>query len=252
MSGVLNKTVELVLAKPEYSRYLKQIVEYEKEHCNDEYFHIGWRYDDVSVPGHILYQLAVKHGILRVVSTRSRGPANYLLVDRGEVEKALNVVEDRSITEAEEGFEIPPDLFDVIVGYDGVKTIFKACLNSPRPTHCLLVGSVSTAKSLFLEEINRIRGSSYHSGSSTSKAGLSDFLFIHRPRILLIDEFDKMSREDYAVLLSLMESGKVTETKYHRRREEHMDVWVFATANTLRGVPPENVGVRQDRREGLN
>ena len=56
-----------------------------------------------------------------------------------------------------------------------------------------------------------------------------------------IDEFDKMSRNDYAVLLSLMESGKVTETKYHRRREEHMDVWVFATANTLTGIPTENI-----------
>jgi hypothetical protein len=27
----------------------------------------------------------------------------------------------------------------------------------------------------------------------------------------------------------------------HIRREEHMDVWVFATANTLRGIPTENI-----------
>ncbi|MFQ6076032.1 MAG: hypothetical protein ACE5Z5_07860, partial [Candidatus Bathyarchaeia archaeon] len=40
---------------------------------------------------------------------------------------------------------------------------------------------------------------------------------------------------------SVMESGKVVETKYGRRREEHMKVWVLASCNSLKGVPPENV-----------
>jgi Holliday junction DNA helicase RuvB len=105
----------------------------------------------------------------------------------------------------------------------------------------LLVGPVATAKSLFLEELNRIPGSSYHLGSTATKAGLTQFLLNFRPRILLLDELEKMSREDFAALLSLMESGKVVETKFGRRSEEHMRVWVFAACNALKGIPPENL-----------
>jgi len=50
-----------------------------------------------------------------------------------------------------------------------------------------------------------------------------------------------MRRDDYAALLSLMESGKVVQTKYGRRSEEYMKVWVFASCNSLRGIPPENI-----------
>ncbi|MGQ9781803.1 MAG: hypothetical protein ACUVQ8_06080 [Nitrososphaeria archaeon] len=50
-----------------------------------------------------------------------------------------------------------------------------------------------------------------------------------------------MSREDYVILLGLMESGKITETKYGRRMEEQMDVWVVGAANTLKNIPPENI-----------
>ena len=38
-----------------------------------------------------------------------------------------------------------------------------------------------------------------------------------------------------------MECGKVVETKYGRRNEEFMKVWVFASSNSLQGIPPENI-----------
>ena len=44
-------------------------------------------------------------------------------------------------------------------------------------------------------------------GSATSKAGLWNSVAEREPQILLIDELDKMSATDTAVLLSLMEGG---------------------------------------------
>jgi intein/homing endonuclease len=46
----------------------------------------------------------------------------------------------------------------------------------------------NSAKTLFLEELRRLPGSSYVLGGSLSKAGLYEVLFNERPRYLLIDE----------------------------------------------------------------
>jgi Holliday junction DNA helicase RuvB len=68
-----------------------------------------------------------------------------------------------------------------------------------------------------------------------------DALFERRPRYLIFDEVDKMGTKDQTVLLSLMESGMVSETKYKRRREIQLKrTSVFATANSTnkKVLPP--------------
>ena len=231
-------TLEIIRKKPEVKAILERALEFEDSMKPDD---LGFEWFEVGAPATLLNRLCVDPQRILKITLKTRSSTHYRLLDVEATRRALEFLREEVKIEAEKPFAIPYDLFSVIEGYGGVKEVVKAGLNSPKPCHFLLVGSVSTAKSLFLEEVNRVKGSSYHLGSSSTKAGLSEFLFDARPRILLIDELDKMSREDYAVLLSLMESGKVAETKYHRRREEHMDVWVFATANTLKGIPPENV-----------
>ncbi|MFC1916544.1 AAA family ATPase [Chloroflexota bacterium] len=49
-----------------------------------------------------------------------------------------------------------------------------------------------------------------------SGAGLTAVFFNYQPRILLLDEIDKIHMDATAVLLSMMESGDVLETKYKR------------------------------------
>jgi len=209
-------------------------VAYEEE-CIEKYGHaIYWDWQHVAVPWQIIQKLVLAD-LLEVVGGRNKA---YLLKDREAVRALIQRAEEKEEWEAER-LEVPEDLFSPILGYDDVKQIVLKALQGDKPTHFLFVGPVATAKSLFLEEIGRIRGSSYHLGSSSTKAGLTQFLLDARPRILLIDEFDKMRLEDYAVLLSLMESGKVVETKFGRRHEEHMDVWVFASCNRTKGIPPE-------------
>ncbi|MEM1772068.1 MAG: hypothetical protein QXN65_08500, partial [Ignisphaera sp.] len=60
------------------------------------------------------------------------------------------------------------------------------------------------------------------------------------PRFLVIDELDKLTNpDDISVLLTLMESQRVIVAKHKEYKEEYMKTWVFASANTTRGLPPE-------------
>ena len=72
-----------------------------------------------------------------------------------------------------------------------------------------------------------------------SKAGLTEYLFTHQPKVLLLDEIDKLRGADYGVLLSLCETGRVSEMIYGKTREIPLDTIVFACANRLKGMPEE-------------
>lgn len=136
--------------------------------------------------------------------------------------------------------ELPDDLFAPIVGYEDVKWLLQRGLLSPQPVHFLLVGPPASAKSLFLMELERLPGAYYSVGSSSSRAGLRQLLIDLEPRILLIDEMDKVrTSKDYAVLLSLMETGVVTETLYKRHEKVQRGTRVYAAANSDENLPAE-------------
>ena len=90
--------------------------------------------------------------------------------------------------EEEEKVEIPPDLFSIIVGYEDLKEMFLRSLTSEKPTHILLWGETGTAKTLFMQELSRLKRSRYALGGSSTKAGIARFLIDYRPLFLLIDE----------------------------------------------------------------
>lgn len=150
----------------------------------------------------------------------------------GETEH-LNQVEE------EEEIKIPEDLFDVVVGHDEVKKLFRMSLSAERPVHILLVGPPATAKSVFLSELERLPRSRYALGGTSSRAGVVDFMIENRPRYLLIDELDKMDMRDYSALLSLMESGKISRLKKGMIEEIQVKTWVFAAANREDNLPSE-------------
>jgi Holliday junction DNA helicase RuvB len=127
--------------------------------------------------------------------------------------------------------------FEEIVGHDDVKQIFVKAILSKRPVHLLLVGSPSSAKTMFLTEIMRRYKTSYFVvGSNTTKAGLVNQLFERRPKFLLIDELEKMTNTDQTSLLHLMETGMISETKVNKTRQMQLTSWVFATANSCEKI----------------
>src|SRR5215218_3953995 len=86
-------------------------------------------------------------------------------------------------------------LFDDIVGFEDVKELFKMAIRAERPVHLLLCGPPASAKSLFMRALTKLERSYYAVGSSSTKSGIFDYLFEHRPRYFLVDELEKLNKK---------------------------------------------------------
>jgi Cdc6-like AAA superfamily ATPase len=130
-------------------------------------------------------------------------------------------------------------LFDDIVGFEDVKSLFEMAIKAERPVQLLLCGPPSSGKSLFMGSLTRLERSYYAVGSSSTKSGIFDYLFEYRPRYFIIDELEEMNKKDQTSLLNLMESGILSELKHNQQRTTQLKTWVFALCNsTDRLLPP--------------
>jgi len=125
-------------------------------------------------------------------------------------------------------------IFDKIMHYEGIKRTFLRSLNSEESVHILLVSPPGQAKTLFLKCILETPGQKkvfFIIGSNASKACIIDDLFDLRPKYLLVDEIEHLKSEYQTMLLSLMETGILTQTMHGKVRQTNMKTWVFATSN---------------------
>ncbi len=225
------KLLRLVATNPEVADLVRRALDVEEEGSKSEYY-LGWEWHEAHMRPQRLAVL-VEEGLIRI-SYSSNSSKNYMLTDPEAAKDALAVVEQGGDEE-----DVPKDLFDHIVGYDDVKHWLTKSLGATQPVHILLLGPPATAKSLFLEALSSLPNSQYALGGATSRAGVADFLLNFKPRYLVIDELDKMKREDFSVLLSLMSSGIVAKLKKGMRQVEEMTTWVFAGCNLAKRLPPE-------------
>jgi len=218
---------------------LLSILEYEQTHDPKE-FSLGWSWSDVRVTPATLNNLLLKGLVSEKFHSNSyRG---LLLTDLGREQASL-------LAEPTEAYEKPlcesltlsDDLFEDIIGHDEVKELLRAALLAEKPVHILLAGPPALAKSLFLWDIERVCGERavWLVGSATSKAGLWDLVAEREPRILLIDELDKMNAADTAALLSLMEGGRLVRAKKGRTLDATIPVKVVAATNQVVKLSPE-------------
>jgi MoxR-like ATPase len=68
-------------------------------------------------------------------------------------------------------------------------------------------------------------------GGNTTKDAIIDYFFKKRPRYLCADAIDKLFPRDQTLLLNLMKTVKVSETKHRKIREVEIKTSVFATSN---------------------
>jgi MoxR-like ATPase len=111
-------------------------------------------------------------------------------------------------------------------------------IKAEQPVHVLLTGKPGCGKTQFLENIKgHYKDRAYFTiGAHSTKAGMLDYLFDKRPRFLLIDEIEHMPAKDQAVLLSLMQSQIISETKYRKTRQTQLKCSVFATSNCTKNM----------------
>ena len=101
-------------------------------------------------------------------------------------------------------YEIPEPLgvreralkvFSRIEGLDDIKEMMLRALESHERAHTLLIGPPSSAKSMFMLEIEKFLGTKVYfaEGAATTKAGLQGFIAENpHKEIIIIDEIDNM------------------------------------------------------------
>ena len=219
---------------------LRRALVYEQS-MDEDNFTLGWHWHDVQAYTATLTKLVVA-GFIRI-SFKSNKDTRYLLTEAGKAIAEGGVVEPvgEEPTNPIEDMVEPGDIFSDITGYDDIKELLLESLYTDKPVHNLLIGPPSLAKSMFLWDVERAYGDLTLPliGSATSHAGLWDMIAEKRPRIILIDEIEKMGLADMAALLALMEQGRLIRAKVGRKLDEHITVWVIAAANRIQKMPVE-------------
>ncbi|MFZ0222601.1 MAG: AAA family ATPase [Candidatus Nitrosopolaris sp.] len=121
-----------------------------------------------------------------------------------------------------------------IQGYGDIKDIVRRALDVEDNYNLLFIGPPASAKTLFLLGILDIRKNGvYFDGSNTTNRIL-DVLEEERPKIICIDELDKMPRTFQNQLLNFMESGRVKVDQQRKQYNFEIEgAKVFATCNEI-------------------
>lgn len=132
---------------------------------------------------------------------------------------------------------LPPEekFFSDIVGYSDIKKLFMKSIISKEPVHILLTGPPACSKTVFLlEMLEGLDNSYFIDAVGASGAGVVNHLFENDIKYLLVDEIDKLKKNDQTALLNVMETGILSETKMKgKTRQKKMTVWIFATSNEI-------------------
>lgn len=125
--------------------------------------------------------------------------------------------------------------FSNVIGCTDIKKLLFKCVISREPVNILLIGPSSSSKTIFLLEMLKGLDDAYFmDGAGVSAAGMTDHLFNSNTKYLLIDEIDKMKKNDQVALLNVMETGILCETKLNgKTRQKKMKLWIFATSNSV-------------------
>jgi len=197
--------------------------------------HRSWEYYSVGASRKDIRRL-LDEGLL-IIAIKTAGLTKYRLSEKGRdlvwtlsMEREFSKIPADSVLEA----------MDLVVGFEDIKEAIALAVESRRRINFLLEGPPACAKSIMLEGVRSVVPDAYIAfGSRTSAAGLSDALFEHQPSVLLLDEADKMVNEVYSVLLGLMESGEVLETKSRKSRGIKLDTLIIAACNSSAKMPRE-------------
>jgi holliday junction DNA helicase RuvB len=132
-----------------------------------------------------------------------------------------------------------PDLFrnevefKNIQGYDDIKDIVRRVLEAEDNYNLLFAGPPASAKTLFLLGILESKKGVYFDGSNTTNRIL-DVLEERRPKVICIDELDKMPRQFQEKLLSFMESGHIKVDQMRKQYDFTIKgAKVFAACNEI-------------------
>jgi len=122
---------------------------------------------------------------------------------------------------------------DSISGYKDIKQLICRALHSRDSINILFWGEPASSKTMFLMELAKEKGAVYFDCTNTTNKILQ-VLDEERPRIILLDEVDKMPRQFQEKLLGFLESGRVKVDQKNLQLDFTIKgAKVFASANDL-------------------
>jgi hypothetical protein len=130
--------------------------------------------------------------------------------------------------------DLKPFIIDVVsVHYSN------RAMPNTRPNHLLLVGPAGSSKTYFFELMGQVFNSreyEFLNSATSSGTGIASFLQdsnkINTLRFLVLDEIDKMPRDQQFKLLTALETGIIKEVKFKRYVElDVSNILFLATAN---------------------
>jgi replication-associated recombination protein RarA len=132
-------------------------------------------------------------------------------------------------------FSSPTSPFEKISGYEDLKGIVIRALDAEENYNLLFVGPPASAKTLFLQaimEISKADGIYFDCTNTTNR--ILDVLEQERPKVICLDELEKMPRQFQEKLLNFLESGRVKVDQQRRQYDfEIKGAKVFATCNDI-------------------
>lgn len=130
-------------------------------------------------------------------------------------------------------------MFNNIFGLDDLKVNMYRSIISEESLNLLLVGPPATSKTLFMTTIQeKSNDVFYFDAANTTGAGLIEQLYQHRTtKKIIIDEIDKLKKNDQNVLLGLLNNQRVDkDLKSGSYHFEMPNLKVFATSNSLKNL----------------
>jgi replication-associated recombination protein RarA len=123
--------------------------------------------------------------------------------------------------------------FDNIHGYDDIKDLVTRALGAEDNYNLLFIGPPASAKTLFLLGILESRKGVYFDGSNATNRIL-DVLEEKRPKIICLDELEKMPKQFQDKLLNFMESGHIKVDQMRKQYDFKIQgAKVFAACNEI-------------------
>lgn len=249
---------------PEYEEYIEELIRLDRENPAEDHGFlkysprpVGWTTDDAYLPP-AAYTTLLNAGIITKFKETNSSKYYTSRVDADTMEELLEEYQEIEESEAAQGQaepvstdvvesytrpeELPPDIFDTIIGYEEAKRIFERAITSEGQTHIALRGEAGVAKSAFLREIEELDAAHYRTANGMTRAGLTSFVMDTRPLFLLLDELEKTKGGDADptnVLYNLMEEGIVQTTQSSKgagegAQEVEVPCDVYATVNDWR------------------
>lgn len=242
---LLNKVAELCQDE-RYERMLKYIISYEEEHRNNWAIEVSgnsadssWDREAIKLKPQEIRKL-LDYKVIGTVLPSKRNPI-FALCGRELIKEFLHSSVTTLTQNKSEIPKIDEDTFSCVVGYDDVKKYLTQAINDNKRVHFLFEGAPATAKTIILLSIEKVLGDKcyYATGSRTTGAGITESLLLYTPKVLILDELEKISQDALAVLLSVMESGDVIQTKHRSHLKVKVNTIVLGACNSSVFLPIE-------------